>query len=205
MRALIIVDMQNDFCPGGALAVQGGNEITAMINGIQPQFDLVVATQDWHPANHKSFASNNGKAVGEVIALDGFNQVMWPDHCIQGTKGSEFVDGLDLDAIQQVFQKGTNVNIDSYSGFFDNGHKNDTGLGQYLKDQGVSDVYIVGLATDYCVKFTAIDAVQLGFKTFLIEDATRGVELNEGDITKAVTEMHNKGIEVIQVNALADV
>ncbi|MBF0387546.1 MAG: bifunctional nicotinamidase/pyrazinamidase [Candidatus Omnitrophica bacterium] len=194
MKALIIVDMQNDFCPGGALPVKDGNTIVPAINDLMKKFDMVVATQDWHPKDHGSFASNHGKKSGEMIVINGLDQILWPDHCVQGTQGAEFVKGLDVKRIARVFQKGMDKGVDSYSGFFDNGHKNATGLGDYLKQQKVTEVYVVGLATDYCVKFTALDAVGLGFKTFLITDACKGVELQAGDVARAVNEMKLKGV-----------
>lgn len=196
-KALIIVDMQNDFCPGGTLAVKEGDQIVPLINNLQNKFDLVVATQDWHPKNHKSFASNNGKKVGEIIELNGLKQILWPDHCVQGSEGAALRKDLDATKIQKIFQKGTDPSIDSYSGFFDNGHKKATGLGEYLKKQGVDIVYVVGLATDYCVKFTALDAVDLGFKTNLIKDACRGVNLQASDADRAIQEMQAKGVKII--------
>ena len=202
MKALIIVDVQNDFCPGGALAVKEGDQIVPIINKIMSKFDLVVATQDWHPKNHKSFASNNGKKVGEVIDLNGLKQILWPDHCVQGSKGAEFVAKLDAKRIDRIFQKGTDPEIDSYSGFFDNGHKKRTGLDDYLRKKGVDEVYIVGLATDYCVKFTALDAVELGFKTYLIQDACRGVNLNNHDSDEAIQGMKTKGVGIISSDIL---
>ncbi|MCK5707833.1 MAG: bifunctional nicotinamidase/pyrazinamidase [Candidatus Aureabacteria bacterium] len=197
MKALIIVDLQNDFCPGGALPVKEGNEIVKTINDLMNDFDLVVATQDWHPKDHLSFASNHGKNVGEIIQLDGLSQILWPDHCVQNTTGAEFVQNLQIDKICKVFQKGTDKNIDSYSGFFDNRHFNTTGLDSYLKEKNVDELFITGLATDYCVKFTALDAIGLGLKANLIIDACKGVELNVGDIDKAVQEMRSKGINII--------
>ena len=197
MKALIIVDMQNDFVEGGALAVTGGKELVPLINKLQPRFDLVVATQDWHPANHGSFAANHpGRKVGEVIQLGGLPQILWPVHCVQDTPGADFVPGLDRSRWATVFQKGTDPDVDSYSGFFDNGHRHATGLGDFLKIRGVTNVYILGLATDYCVKFTALDARQLGFNTFLIEDGCRGVELSPGDIQRAVEEMKAAGVAI---------
>lgn len=196
MKALIIVDMQNDFCPGGALPVKDGNTIVPVIKDLMKKFDLVVATQDWHLKDHGSFASNHKKKPGEMIVLNGLDQILWPDHCVQGTKGAEFVKGLDVKRIVRVFQKGMDKGVDSYSGFFDNGHKNATGLGDYLKQQKVTEVYVAGLATDYCVKFTALDAVALGFKTFLIQDACKGVDLVDGDVDKAIEEMKQRGIKV---------
>ncbi|MGA2232244.1 MAG: bifunctional nicotinamidase/pyrazinamidase [Tepidisphaeraceae bacterium] len=198
-RALIIVDIQNDFVPGGALAVNGGDQIIRVVNQLQRRFDLVVATQDWHPANHGSFAVNHrGRAVFEVATLGGLPQVLWPSHCVQGTRGAEFVPGLETTRINKVFPKGTDPQIDSYSGFFDNGHRKATGLGDYLHERGVGEVYIVGLATDYCVKFTALDAKQLGFETYLIEDACRGVDLKPGDVEGAVAEMRAAGVRVVR-------
>jgi nicotinamidase/pyrazinamidase len=201
-KALIIVDMQNDFCPGGALAVKDGDRIVPLINELQNKLDLVVATQDWHPKNHKSFASNHGKQVGEVIELNGLQQILWPDHCVQGTAGAELRKDLDTTKIEKIFQKGTDPSIDSYSGFFDNGHKKATGLGEYLKTQGVASVFVTGLATDYCVKFTALDAVGLGFKTYLIKDACRGVNLEQDDADRAIEELQLKGVGIINANDL---
>jgi nicotinamidase/pyrazinamidase len=199
MKALIIVDVQNDFCPGGALAVREGDAVVPIINALQPGFDLVVATQDWHPAEHLSFAANHaGKSPGEVLQLDGLTQVLWPAHCVQNTAGAEFVATLDTSRIARTFQKGTEREIDSYSGFFDNGHKRATGLGDFLKEQGATEIYVAGLATDYCVKFTALDARQLGFATFLVEDACRGVELQAGDVRRAIEEMQAAGVRVVQ-------
>jgi nicotinamidase/pyrazinamidase len=206
MNALILVDIQNDFLPGGALAVPCGDEVISVVNRLQPHFDLVVATQDWHPADHASFAANHpGRRVGEVIELDGLEQVLWPVHCVQGASGAELASELDRRRIAGVFRKGEDPCIDSYSGFFDNGHRRATGLGDYLREQGVDDIYVAGLATDYCVKFTALDGRQLGFNVYLIEDACRGVELNPGDIERAIEAMRNVGINVIQSNSLLEV
>jgi nicotinamidase/pyrazinamidase len=199
MKALIIVDVQNDFCPGGALAVPEGDSIVPVINELQQRFDLVVATQDWHPAEHLSFAANHpGKSIGELIELNGQPQVLWPVHCVQGTTGADLRGGLDRDRIACVFPKGDDPAIDSYSGFFDNDHQTSTGLSSYLKDHGVHQVYVCGLATDYCVKFTALDAQQLGFETFLVEDASRGVNLQPQDVAQAVQEMRVAGVQVVQ-------
>jgi nicotinamidase/pyrazinamidase len=197
MNALIIVDVQNDFCPGGALPVTEGDRVVDCINRIQPKFDLVVATQDWHPADHGSFAANHpGCSVGQKIELAGLPQILWPAHCVQDTPGAELHPGLDRARIARVFRKGTDPTIDSYSGFFDNGRRASTGLAEYLKDQGVTDVYVCGLATDYCVKATALDAVSLGFKTHLLEDACRGVELRPGDVQRAIDQMRLSGVIV---------
>src|SRR3954468_12732007 len=153
MNALIIVDVQNDFVPGGALPVPEGDKVLPVINNLQPKFDLVVATQDWHPASHGSFAANHpGKKPGDVIQLKGLPQILWPVHCVQNTTGAAFVPTLDAKRIAKVFPKGTDPQVDSYSGFFDNGRQKATGLAEYLKQRGVTELYIVGLATDYCVK-----------------------------------------------------
>ena len=197
MNALLIVDVQNDFVPGGALAVPDGDLVVPLINRVQPHFDLVVATQDWHPRDHASFAANHpGEKPGQTIDLNGLPQTLWPVHCVQGTSGADFVPGLDTAQIEAIFRKGTDARIDSYSGFFDNGHRKRTGLAGYLNDRGVSDVYVCGLATDYCVKFTALDARQLGFNVHLIEDASRGVNLRAGDVDRAVDDMRNAGVSV---------
>jgi nicotinamidase/pyrazinamidase len=198
MNALILVDLQNDFVPGGALAVPEGDAIVPLINSIQPRFDLVVATQDWHPPDHGSFAANHpGRKMYDVIDLAGLPQVLWPVHCVQYTRGAELVPSLDTPRIARVFQNGTDPAIDSYSGFFDNGHRKSTGLGDYLREKGVTRVYVCGLATDYCVKFTALDARQLGFETFLIEDASRGVNVKPGEVTRAVDELRGAGVRVL--------
>ena len=203
MNALIIVDMQNDFVAGGALAVTGGKELVPLINDVQGLFDLVIATQDWHPANHGSFAANHpGKNPGDLIEFNGLPQVLWPVHCVQNTHGADFVPGLDRKRWAAVFQKGTDPEIDSYSGFFDNGKRRATGLGDFLKERGVDEVYVLGLATDYCVKFTALDALALGFKTNLILDACRGVDLKPGDVDRAVEEMRRAGVHTIHSETL---
>ena len=181
MRALIVTDIQNDFLPGGALAVRGGDEVIPIANRLQDAFPLVVAAQDWHPPNHGSFAANHpGRKPYEQIDLNGLPQTLWPVHCVQGTQGAEFAATLKQDRIAKVFRKGTNPGIDSYSGFFDNGHRNATGMGDWLKAKGVTEIYVCGLTTDYCVRFTALDGVRLGFKTYVILDASRGVNLRAG-------------------------
>ncbi len=198
MKALILVDLQNDFMPGGALAVEEGDEVVAIANYLAPRFDLVVATQDWHPANHGSFASSHpGKKPGDQIKLNGIDQILWPNHCIQNTTGAEFHPNLHHKSINRVFQKGTNLNIDSYSGFYDNNRQASTGLTLWLKEQRVDQVYIMGLATDYCVKFTALDSLKEGFKTFLITDGCRGVNLNSGDVALALSQMSEAGVNLI--------
>lgn len=199
MDALILVDIQNDFLPGGALAVKEGDQIIPLVNELQPYFELVVATQDFHPADHGSFAANHpGKKPGDHIDLDGLDQVLWPVHCVQGTQGAEFAKSLHMDQVATVVKKGLDKKIDSYSGFYDNGHKRSTGLTGYLKDKGVKQVFVTGLAADYCVKFTALDAVKEGFETVVIQDATRAVNLQEGDFEKAMEELREKGAEIMQ-------
>jgi nicotinamidase/pyrazinamidase len=197
MNALILVDIQNDFVPGGVLAVPEGDRIVPIVNRLQDRFELIVATQDWHPADHGSFAANHiGKNPGDVIELNGLPQILWPVHCVQGSKGAEFAPGLHRERWDRVFVKGADAGVDSYSGFFDNGHRQATGLGDYLREKGVTDVYVAGLATDYCVKFTALDALELGFRTHLIEDACRGVNLHPGDVQKAIEEMKTAGVQI---------
>lgn len=196
-RALILVDLQYDFCPGGALAVARGDETIGVANQLIPRFETVVATQDWHPANHKSFAVNNpGTQVGQVIEVEGQPQVMWPAHCVQGTHGAEVHAGLDHARITKVFRKGTDPAIDSYSGFFDNGHKKSTGMGDWLRARGIRDVVVLGLATDYCVKFTALDARGLGMTVTLVPDGCRAVDLTPGDGERAIEEMRRAGVSV---------
>jgi nicotinamidase/pyrazinamidase len=198
MNALILVDIQKDFCPGGALAVPEGDKVVPIVNRLQVGYDLVVATQDWHPANHGSFAANHaGRAVGEQIELAGLPQVLWPVHCVKNTPGAEFHPALNLDRVARVFRKGTDPAIDSYSGFFDNGHRAATGLAGYLRERGVDQVHVCGLATDYCVKFTALDAIGLGFRVALLEEAARGVELQPDDVRRAIEEMRDHGVKII--------
>jgi nicotinamidase/pyrazinamidase len=198
-RTLVITDVQIDFCPGGALPVAEGDRVVPLINRLQPRFDLVVATQDWHPADHGSFAANHpGRQVGERITLAGLPQVLWPVHCVQHSRGADFHPDLDRRRIGQVIRKGLDRDVDSYSGFFDNGHRRATALEGYLRTRDASDLYLCGLATDYCVKYTALDAVELGFPVFLIEDACRGVELHPGDIARAIDQMRAAGVKVVR-------
>lgn len=198
MTALIIVDVQNDFCPGGALAVAGGDLVVPVINAMLPRFDVVVATQDWHPRDHASFAANHsGTQVGQVIELGGLAQVLWPPHCVQNTVGADLRADLDMSGLDGLFKKGTDPLVDSYSGFFDNGRRHATGLGDYLKGRGVTSVFVCGLATDYCVKWTALDALSLGFVTTVVSDACRGVELQSGDSARALAEVQATGGQVV--------
>jgi nicotinamidase/pyrazinamidase len=192
MRALIIVDIQNDFVTGGKLEVPNGEQIIPLVNILSERFPLVVATQDWHPQNHKSFASNHrDKSAFEKIQLEGREQVLWPDHCVQGSRGAEFHPLLKMDRVEGIFRKGMVPDIDSYSGFFDNGHKKATGLAGYLRERGVNSVFVCGLAGDYCVFFTAKDALAEGFQTTIIEDATRAID--NDDYEKAKDEIREKG------------
>lgn len=203
MQALILVDIQNDFCPGGALAVPDGAAVVAVANRLMPDFPLVVATQDFHPPTHQSFAANHpGRREYEVIDLDGLEQVLWPVHCVQNTAGAALHPALAREHIAAVFRKGTDPRIDSYSGFFDNGHRRATGLGEYLKAQGVTDVVVMGLATDYCVKATALDAARLGFRTTVVEDGCRGVGLRPTDVADALDTMKAAGVRICRSTEL---
>lgn len=201
MKALIIVDVQNDFLPGGALAVPQGDEVIEPINQLAARFPILIATQDWHPEHHGSFAANHpGKEVGDIVELNGLQQRLWPVHCVQGTPGAEFHPGLENIRAAHIVRKGTDAQVDSYSGFFDNNRQKSTGLAELLKQLGVSTVYIVGLATDYCVKFTALDAVQLGLRTYVIPEACRGVNLQPDDSDHALAEMQAAGVELISLD-----
>ncbi|RYZ48703.1 MAG: bifunctional nicotinamidase/pyrazinamidase [Chitinophagaceae bacterium] len=196
MNALLLIDIQNDFLPGGALAVTDGDQIIPVVNALQNRFDLVVATQDWHPAAHKSFASAHpGKNVFEQIDLDGLPQVLWPDHCVQGTTGAELSPAVDWKRTEAIFRKGTNPEIDSYSGFYDNGHRKKTGLADYLKGRGVTTVFLAGLAADYCVYFSGKDALAEGFNVVLIEDATKAID--EEGYQKARKDLLEKGGRIL--------
>ena len=198
MNSLIVVDLQHDFCPGGALAVAQGDAIVPVIDRILPAFDCVVATQDWHPANHLSFAANHaGAQVGDIVELGAMPQVLWPVHCVQNTRGAAFHRAFDTSGLDAIFQKGVDPEIDSYSGFFDNGRGRSTGLGDYLNGRGIGTVYVCGLATDYCVQATALDALSLGFETFVLSDACRGVNLQAGDDARALAAITEAGGKVI--------
>ncbi|MBN1901644.1 bifunctional nicotinamidase/pyrazinamidase [Candidatus Sumerlaeota bacterium] len=206
MKALILVDIQNDFLPGGALAVPEGDQIIPILNQLQKKFDLVVATKDWHPTNHGSFASNHpGRKPGEVVDLNGLQQILWQDHCVQNTRGSEFAPSLDASKIARTFFKGTDPKIDSYSTFFDNAQRKSTGMENFLKGKGVKEVYIAGLATDYCVKYSALDAIRLGFDVTVIIDACRGVNLKPDDSDKALEEMKQAGVRIVKVKDLSKI
>jgi nicotinamidase/pyrazinamidase len=194
VNALIIVDLQNDFLPGGTLAVPHGHEVVPLANEMQKHFELVVATQDWHPPDHGSFAANHpGKKLGEHIILDGIEQILWPAHCVQNTHGAEFATAFDTNRVAHVFQKGTDPMIDSYSTFFDNAHRRHTGLAQYLEQRMIKNIYLMGLALDYCVKYSTLDARELGLNAHVIIDGCRGIELEPGDISRALEEMKRAG------------
>ncbi|MFD2247003.1 bifunctional nicotinamidase/pyrazinamidase [Pontibacter ruber] len=197
MRALLLIDIQNDFLPGGALAVPEGDQIIPIVNQLQEHFDLVVATQDWHPQEHKSFASNHeGKQPFEHTELLGLPQVLWPDHCLQGTPGADLAPALYTNKIEAIFRKGTNPEIDSYSGFYDNDRLKSTGLADFLRGKGIKQVYIAGLAGDYCVYYSAKDALQEGFDKYLIEDACRPISPEGFEAAKR--DMLERGGKIIQ-------
>jgi len=194
-RALILVDLQNDFLPGGALEVPDGDQVIPVANRVQPLFEVVVASQDWHPADHGSFAASHpGKQPGEQIELAGLPQILWATHCVQDSEGGRLASGLETSRIDRIFFKGSDPQIDSYSCFYDNGHRRSTGLADYLREQGATEVYLLGLATDYCVKFSALDAVAEGYSVHLILDGCRGIDLETGDVDRALDEMREAGV-----------
>jgi len=200
MRALLLVDIQNDFLPGGALAVKEGNEILPVVNELlRKPFDVIVASKDWHSRDHGSFAETHGKNPGEHIFLDGLDQLLWPTHCVQNTPGAEFAKGWNSHKVHEVFCKGTDKEVDSYSTFYDNDHRRTTGLEAFLKGKGVTELYIAGLATDYCVKYSVLDALTMGFKVFVVQDAVRGVNLSLTDSHHALKEMQSKGAHLIEL------
>ena len=199
MKALIIVDLQNDFLPGGALPVPQGDQVISLANELPRRFELVLATQDWHPPDHGSFAANHpGKKPGDHVVLDGIEQILWPVHCVQNTHGAEFAFAFDKSRIAHVFHKGIERNIDSYSTFFDNAHRRHTGLAHYLRKRSIKDVYLMGLALDYCVKYSALDARKLGLTTHVILDGCRGIDLKPGDIDRALDEMKRAGAIILK-------
>lgn len=195
--ALLMIDIQNDFCPGGALAVTGGDEVVSVVNGLQNKFSVSVLTQDWHPANHTSFADNHtGAEPFSVTEMAYGAQVLWPRHCLQGSSGAAFHAGLETDRADLVIRKGFRSGIDSYSAFFENDRTTHTGLAGYLKERGVTDVYLTGLATDFCVHYSAIDAIGCGFRATLVEDAARAIDL-DGSLKAAMDDMADKGVAVV--------
>ena len=196
MNALILIDIQNDFLPGGSLEVPKGDEIIDNVNFIMDNYNIVVATKDWHPKDHISFASNHkNKNVGQIIKINNLDQMLWPDHCIKDSKGSEFPKKLNSHKIHKIFYKGVDSDIDSYSGFYDNGKIRSTGLSNFLKKSNINQVDIVGLATDYCVKYSSIDAYNEGFKTKVLCCCVRGISVETTET--AFKEMKDMGISII--------
>ncbi|MEZ4361785.1 MAG: bifunctional nicotinamidase/pyrazinamidase [Kofleriaceae bacterium] len=203
-RALVLVDLQHDFCAGGALEVREGDAVIAVANRLLRHFATVVATQDFHPPDHQSFAANQrGVAVGETFELGGLPQVAWPVHCVQGTPGAELHRELDASRLTTTVRKGMDAEVDSYSAFFDNGRKRDTGLAAWLRERRVRDLYVMGLATDYCVKYTVLDALEQGFSVWLLEDGCRAVDLAPGDGEAAIAEMRAAGATILWSGAIA--
>lgn len=204
MKALLIVDVQNDFLPGGPLGVPDGDKVIPVINSLlEKSFDFILATKDWHPVEHGSFASNHqGLKPGEHVELAGQDQILWPVHCVQETPGAEFAPGWDNGKVHKVFYKGTDKDVDSYSAFFDNAHLRATGLGDFLIENRVDELYIVGLATDYCVKYSVLDALKLGFTVYVIREGCKGIDLNEGDVKKALDEMQEAGARIISAEEI---
>ena len=196
MDALIIVDVQNDFCTGGSLAVPEGEKVILPLNQLKGRFPITVATQDWHPGGHFSFASTHGKTPGETVETSSGLQVLWPDHCVQGSRGAEFHPDLDLSPVNMIVRKGMNPLIDSYSAFFDNDHASSTGLAGYLKGLGVTRLFFGGLATDYCVFFSVLDSLAEGFEVTVLTDAVRGVDIPPGNIEKSLKTMTDRGIRL---------
>jgi nicotinamidase/pyrazinamidase len=195
--ALLIIDCQRDFCPGGALAVTGGHEIMPLIHDLQSRFAHVILTQDWHPADHSSFASQHkGLAAFQTVAMDYGLQVLWPDHCVQGSRGAEFHEGLDTTRAELILRKGYARGVDSYSAFFENDKRTRTGLEGYLRERGIGTLYLCGLATDYCVAFSALDARKLGFETHVVMDACRAIDLN-GSLAAQMQAMRQAGVGLI--------
>ncbi|MBU1078353.1 MAG: bifunctional nicotinamidase/pyrazinamidase [Spirochaetes bacterium] len=197
-RALIIIDLQNDFCTGGAMAVPGGEQVVPIINGIASRFKRVIATRDWHPPKHVSFASTYNKEPYTSLKIGDRQQELWPNHCVMGTTGAAFHKGFNLKPVNLILHKGNHLEIDSYSAFMENDKKTDTGLQYYLKGLDVDQVFLCGLATDYCVYHSALDAVNMGFDTTVILDATRGVNKPDDSVKNAVSDMNSKGIHIIK-------
>ncbi|MFH0726718.1 MAG: bifunctional nicotinamidase/pyrazinamidase [Pseudomonadota bacterium] len=202
-KALLVVDVQNDFCPGGALAIPAGDTVVPIINKIQPVYDTIIATQDWHPLNHVSFAANHpDKNVYDVIPINDMSQVLWPVHCVSGTMGADFHSALETQRFRLILRKGMNPGLDSYSVFLENDKKTRTGLDGYLRSLEIKKIFLCGLATDYCVFYSARDAVSFGFETEVVIDACRGVDVPAGNIDEAVRQMKNIGVTFISSTEL---
>jgi len=197
MNALLIIDVQNDFCEGGALAVPDGASIIPLINSLIPKFDAVIQSQDWHPDGHHSFAStHNGKTPYDTVKMDYGTQVLWPEHCVQGTSGAEFHKNLNTTKTEVCIRKGFRKKIDSYSTFYENDQKTHTGLAGYLRERGITDLYVTGLATDFCVKWSVLDGIKENFNVFVIEDAVKGINI-DGSVEQAWKEMKDDGAVVL--------
>ena len=202
MDALLIVDVQNDFCPGGALEVPNGDQIVPIINQLSAEFDAIIQTQDWHPAGHSSFASSHdGKSPFETTEMPYGTQVLWPDHCVQGSKGAAFHPDLETDHSQLIIRKGFRREIDSYSAFYENDDETTTGLTGYLRERGIDTLYAVGLATDFCVKWSVVDGLKEGFEVYVVEDAVKGIDI-EGSVDQAWSEMRDAGAQKISSRAI---
>lgn len=202
MRALLIIDVQNDFCPGGALEVPNGDQVVPIINKLSTEFDAVIQTQDWHPKGHSSFAtSHDGKEPFETIEMPYGEQVLWPDHCVQESPGAEFHPDLETNRSQLIIRKGFRKEIDSYSAFYENDDKTTTGLSGYLRERDIDTLYAVGLATDFCVKWSVIDGLKEGFSVKVVEDAVKGIDL-EGSVEQAWDEMLDAGAEKVSSGEL---
>lgn len=202
MKALLVVDLQNDFCPGGALGVPDGDTIVPVVNKLINLFDTVIQTQDWHPAGHHSFASSHdGKDPYDTVEMDYGTQVLWPDHCVQGSNGAEFHPDLNTKKTQVIIRKGFRKEIDSYSTFYENDKKTKTGLAGYLRDRGITDLYTVGLATDFCVKWSILDGIEEEFSMHIVEDAVKGIDLN-GSLDEAWMEMEEQGVVKLKSETL---
>jgi nicotinamidase/pyrazinamidase len=199
---LIAIDVQNDFCPGGALAVTDGEGVIAKLNAVASRFNHVIATQDWHPAGHSSFASSHeGMSPFDVMDMSYGPQVLWPDHCVQGTGGAALHDGLLIHNLDLIIRKGCRAHIDSYSAFYENDHKTPTGLGGYLRERGFNRVFLGGLATDFCVQYSALDARLEGFETVVLTDACRAIDL-DGSLDQAMQVMKDAGVQFMETNAI---
>lgn len=202
-KALLIIDVQNDFFSGGALPVSEGHKIFPILNELMKlPFDLFIATKDWHPVNHVSFANTHSKKIGDKVIVNDIEQILWPIHCVQNTLGSEFCSGWDTSKINKVIYKGSDIDVDSYSAFFDNQKNKSTGLIDYLKNNDCNTIYVVGVATDYCVKYSVLDALKLGIRTYVITDACSGVNLHSDDSVKALHEMESAGAILVSSSEL---